>query len=282
VLVPQVANPKAELEECPYMIELPAQYGSRLEVDIELDQPATIFAVAHWDGAPSELAVILNGFDEAGNRIETNAFARRDGSSPVSVSYSASEQEVILASRWEVGVVNFTEVQGEPGCLELTITPPEAGAVIAVRQPAEILDAETAPSLVSTPTRTTVYIDSGSLSHWVDTGIDIAASQLVMLSPQGLWIVGSFDGTPREEDASRCDYPTYPAGVGDVNAPGIYFPAPGLPVWCVVGKIGDAPPFLIDGYTEIRPSNSGRLYLELNDDIRADNSGILSVDVAIE
>jgi hypothetical protein len=51
------------------------------------------------------------------------------------------------------------------------------------------------------------------------------------------------------------------------------FPAPQLPCWSLIARVGNGPPFKVGSYASQRAASSGRLYLGVNDSNFSDNSG---------
>jgi hypothetical protein len=82
-------------------------------------------------------------------------------------------------------------------------------------------------------------------------------------------------------------YPQGPAGdpscTPSVNytAASSTFPAPHLPCWSLVARIGNGPVFEIGTSTLTTTTASGRLYLGVNDGDFSDNSGNWTVNIKI-
>jgi hypothetical protein len=74
-----------------------------------LEEAGEIEAQATWTGTPSNLALIINGPGQVGY------YARRDGSSPLSVSYTVSESDLASGDTWRISLVSFSsaDAQGE-------------------------------------------------------------------------------------------------------------------------------------------------------------------------
>ena len=117
---------------------------------------------------------------------------------------------------------------------------------------------------------------------WVATGILVKRGSQLIITATGAWDQGG------QSYSAHCyhEYITAPSGP-DSLAPGHYqpggwtFPAPGLTVYCLVGKIGDAAPFEVSSQYEGIPQFSGELFLAVNDDFTPDNSGTISVQVGL-
>jgi hypothetical protein len=101
---------------------------------------------------------------------------------------------------------------------------------------------------------------------WNDAGIEVRGGQSLYFSATGRvnWGPGRRDGAAGERNSPR--NPTRPI--------------PGRPGASLIGRIGDQDPFFIgDDRGPVRIRQSGRLYLGINDDYLADNSGNLRVTV---
>ena len=83
--------------------------------------------------------------------------------------------------------------------------------------------------------------------------------------------------------------PTYPQGpagnpsctpAADYAPASSTFPAPDLPCWSLIARIGNGPPFEV-GTSTLVTATSGRLYLGVNDGDFSDNSGSWTVNIKI-
>jgi hypothetical protein len=76
-----------------------------------LCDPGLIEAQARWRGIPSNLALIINGPGKVGY------YARRDGSSPLGVSYRATSADLAHGDTWRVSLASFevANAQGSVG-----------------------------------------------------------------------------------------------------------------------------------------------------------------------
>jgi hypothetical protein len=101
---------------------------------------------------------------------------------------------------------------------------------------------------------------------WNDVGIEVRGGQSVYFSATGRvnWGPGRRDGAAGERNSPH--NPTRPI--------------PSRPGAALIGRIGDQDPFFIgDDQGPVRMRQSGRLYLGINDDYLADNSGNFRVTV---
>ncbi len=78
-----------------------------------LKRPGTIEAQAAWTGSPASLAHIINGPGQVGY------FARNDGPSPLSVSYTVTADNLAGGDTWRVSLVSFSTPSAE-GNISLT------------------------------------------------------------------------------------------------------------------------------------------------------------------
>ncbi len=78
-----------------------------------LGRPGTIEAQAAWAGSPASLAYIINGPGQVGY------FARNDGPSPLSVSYTVTADNLAGGDTWRVSLVSFSTPSAE-GNISLT------------------------------------------------------------------------------------------------------------------------------------------------------------------
>lgn len=101
--------------------------------------------------------------------------------------------------------------------------------------------------------------------HWTDTGIEVRAGQEIYFNASGkvTWGKDRRDGPDGERGSPR--------------NPGR--PLPNRPGAALIGKVGGSgDPFYVgDDQGAIRVRSSGRLYLGINDDFLADNSGAFHV-----
>jgi hypothetical protein len=103
---------------------------------------------------------------------------------------------------------------------------------------------------------------------WSDTGIDVRAGQQIFFSADGQtrWGPDRRDGAAGERNS--------PVNPGR--------PLPDRPAAALIGRIGDRSEYFFIG-AEIGPfraRGTGRLYLGINDDVLADNSGSLRVTIS--
>jgi hypothetical protein len=92
----------------------PIELSPRRQVyNLRLTEPGSIEVQTNWTGTQSDLAVIINGPGQVG------AYARVDGSSPLSLNYTVSEADFAAGNHWRVSIVSFGSGAAN-GVVELT------------------------------------------------------------------------------------------------------------------------------------------------------------------
>lgn len=115
-----------------------------------------------------------------------------------------------------------------------------------------------------------------ALTPWNDTGIDLATSQAIHITAGGAANVAPNapfppTGGPYGAAPSTCHY---------YSGQCLFFVAPGLKIWALVARIGaNGTPFEVDANKVFSVPAGGRLYLGINDDNFADNSGAWTATV---
>lgn len=105
-----------------------------------------------------------------------------------------------------------------------------------------------------------VHGDAG----WTDTGLDVGPGTGPDLESCGQVYINTAGFPTGQPD-------------GDPECLGVWkagLPAPDLPCWSLIGRIGDGAPFLVgESWRPSADTPSGRLFLRVNDDNLEDNSG---------
>ncbi len=105
--------------------------------------------------------------------------------------------------------------------------------------------------------------------QYTDTNVDLTAGEPISITATGsldhsvdhMCASGSCVTTPAGEPASYCSSLTG-------------FPAPELPCWSLIGKIGpNGSPFEVGTALQFTAATAGTLYLGINDNFLADNTG---------
>ncbi len=103
-------------------IELGSKFGDRVIFPIELSKPGRIQVRVNWEGTASKLALIINGPDRPEQPNPVAYYARRDGVSPIILSYNVTSSDFNRGRKWFVSLVNFSGGLAENG--EVTISYP--------------------------------------------------------------------------------------------------------------------------------------------------------------
>ncbi len=113
--------------------------ADKLVVELKIAGPGKIRARAVWTGTAASLALILNGPGM------TQAYARRDGSSPLSLEFDLTDELAARGSDWRLSVVGFQSGAAARGTL--TVELPAAPSISPVDQAqAPAAKAQTTPS----------------------------------------------------------------------------------------------------------------------------------------
>ena len=104
--------------------------------------------------------------------------------------------------------------------------------------------------------------------RWVDTGVDVRRGERVEFNASGTVYLRANGNTEAGPAGARDGVRTRRAPMPDVLA------------GALIGRVGNGRPFGIGDQTSVTMPDSGRLYLAVNDDAVADNSGAFQVRVA--
>ena len=105
---------------------------------------------------------------------------------------------------------------------------------------------------------------------WIDTGIDVGAGDALQVTATGAVVINSRSTASSPDGEPACADAELPGG----------FPAPTLPCWSLIGRLGQGEPFLIGSSYDARPG-TGRLWLRINDDNLEDNEGSWSYQASV-
>jgi len=134
----------------------------------------------------------------------------------------------------------------------------------------ELASADTRPGLVGTSGSSSREVVVPSTQRWFDTGIDVRAGSVIDYRATGT--IGMSQSN--ENDGAT------PAGAWSGrradNAPFRDRPAGAL-----IGRIGTGAPIFMGDSGQVNVSNTGRLYLSVNDDYLQDNSGEYRVTITL-
>jgi hypothetical protein len=106
--------------------------------------------------------------------------------------------------------------------------------------------------------------------RWTDTGINVRAGDTLVFDAQGTVRLSDNGNDIAEPAGAR-------SGRRAAEAPIVNQPA-----GAVIARIGNSDTFFVGNRRSMRAQASGRLYLSVNDDYLADNSGDFQVNVAVE
>lgn len=84
-----------------------ADFGDRVIFPLEIGKPGRITVRAEWKGAAS-LALILNGPDRPEQLNPSAYYERRDGGSPLTLTYNVSQEDFNRGRKWRISLVNFS------------------------------------------------------------------------------------------------------------------------------------------------------------------------------
>jgi serine/threonine protein kinase len=126
-----------------------------------------------------------------------------------------------------------------------------------------------APGCISTP-----GLNIPTDREWTDTGVTVTSGAAVGISAAGEAYLSGAGSSQAPDGNSACKPATsYPAGSSQ-------FPAPELPCWSLIARIGNGPPFEV-GTSTLVSATTGRLYLGVNSDSFSGNTGIWTVKIKI-
>jgi hypothetical protein len=141
-----------------------------------------------------------------------------------------------------------------------------ASLVSVVAAPASIAHAE--------PTTQPIDVIVGSSKIWTSTGVTVKTGESITVDASGLIHFGpppinriGPKGRPRAACAKQ----------GVTRA----FPAPALDCWSLIGRIGTEPPFEVGSHSSFNATSDGELFLGINDNQLADNSGSWKTTISV-
>jgi serine/threonine protein kinase len=125
------------------------------------------------------------------------------------------------------------------------------------------------PGCISTP-----GINISVSKKWTSTGVTVHSGAALGISAAGDAYVAAAGSSQAPGGNPSCT----PAA--DYAAASSAFPAPELPCWSLIARIGNGRPFEV-GTSILVTATSGRLYLGVNDDSFSGNTGIWAVKIKI-
>jgi Protein kinase domain len=168
-------------------------------------------------------------------------------------------------------------MSGSGVTMAVTSSPSPAGGQPAVASgspsPAAPTPSSAAPAPSSQPSSTQRRAVPGS-TGWTDTGITVQAGDRLSITAAGEIYVAAVSASEGPGGNPACTpATTYPAQSAQ-------FPAPGLPCWSLIGRIGGGAPFEVGSSAQLT-ATSGELYLGVDDDSFTGNSGNWSATVTV-
>jgi serine/threonine protein kinase len=125
------------------------------------------------------------------------------------------------------------------------------------------------PGCTSTP-----GINIPSNQEWTDTGVTVRSGAAVGISANGNVYLAAAGSSQAPGGDSSCKPAT------NYAAHSSQFPAPQLPCWSLIARIGNGQPFEV-GDSILITATTGRLYLGVNDNSFSGNTGIWAVKIKI-
>lgn len=101
--------------------------NGKFVLELSLASPGRIKATADWSGTAGRLALILNGPGMA------QYYARRDGSSPLSLEFEVTQELLARGAAWRISVANFEAGSSARGTVKVEL--PGGGSETARAQP---------------------------------------------------------------------------------------------------------------------------------------------------
>ena len=133
-----------------------------------------------------------------------------------------------------------------------------------------------APALLAAPAGDPVSISSTHV--WTPTGRVVRAGQSISVTASGRIHFGSPPIDRVDPAGIPIDACATIVGTGAANKP---FVAAGLPCWSLIGKVGAGPPFEVGKQKTFPAPSTGSLFLGVNDNRLADNSGTWSATIVV-
>ena len=114
---------------------------------------------------------------------------------------------------------------------------------------------------------------------WTDTGIHLRPGDSVAVTASGRVAVETGGRIPPKAPGGFA--PDCRAAASIYGGRFGIFPAPQLPCWSLIGRIGNGIVFEVGAGGTFQARSGGRLFLGINDDTLANNSGFWTVAVTV-
>lgn len=108
-----------------------------------------------------------------------------------------------------------------------------------------------------------------------DTGVTLQVGDVVSISATGTIYIAGFDPGKTPAGAPGC------VATADNSIPPGPFAFPGLTCFALVGQVGTGAPFQVGAGTTLAATNAGELFLGVNDNFYADNSGAWTATITV-
>lgn len=119
----------------------------------------------------------------------------------------------------------------------------------------------------------------GAREVWTDTGVRMRTGASVTITATGLIHFGS--GPISRLSPAGIPWGRTCSALAEQVSHGRGWPAPGLSCWSLIGRIGSGKPFEVGTRRTLRAAQDGELFLGVNDNYLADNSGTWSAAIAL-
>jgi hypothetical protein len=131
------------------------------------------------------------------------------------------------------------------------------------------------------PARPTVHVRVLGNQTWTDTGIDVNVGDTVHIGAAGSIALGADRRIPAQSpDGHSPNCAAASAAYGQSSAA---YPAPQLPCWSLIGRIGqNGPIFEVGTKRVVKATATGRLYFGINDSTVQSNSGVWTTLVVVQ
>jgi serine/threonine protein kinase len=156
----------------------------------------------------------------------------------------------------------------------------EAEARLAELPAASSRPAPKGSSLIEAPRAGSTRVRIPANARWTDTGVDVRHGQRLRVTASGVIGVSADGRIPPKSPGGLA--PNCAAAESVYRVAAETFPAPQLPCWSLIGRVGGGAVFEVGANTVFQPMGAGRLFLGVNDGEVSDNSGYWTVTVSVE
>lgn len=125
---------------------------------------------------------------------------------------------------------------------------------------------------IGDPVSSTYTVTVRGIEPWTDTSIDVSVGDKVDLTASGT--IRNNAGNPNISPDGQ-----YADGYGPIAPCPYVVPLPTTACWSLIARLDEGSPFAVGSGASFTATSSGRLFLGVNDEFFADNSGAWTVDV---